>query len=179
MHLKNRFVEKPGKEKIKTPLPKVEELTHKVERTLVIIKPEHVHLADKILEELDNHGKRIKTAKIKAVPKKTIEQHYAMLKGKSVYGWLITEFIDKPAVIAIYEGKGIIQKFVDITGVTDPPKASKESIRGKYGEDSLEKAISEKRALANVIHRSTSAEEAEREINIWKQFLNGGYDAGK
>lgn len=179
MHLKNRFAEDRGKARQNRALPKSEGPINKVERTLVIIKPEHIHLADKILKELDRHGKRIKTVRIKAVPREVIEQHYALHKGKFIYDWLIDEFLGKPAVIAIYGGKGIIQEFVDIIGATDPSKASKESIRGKYGDDNMEKAIAEKRAMASVVHRSDSMEEAEREINVWKQFLGGGYYAGK
>ena len=142
-----------------------------VEKTLIIIKPDHFHLADIILKELDKYGKRVKTARIYAVPKELVEQHYSVHKGKMFYEWLIDSFAGRPVVIAVYEGKSIIQKFSEVIGSTDPAKASKDSIRGKYSTDSQDLAISEKRSTQNVIHRSDSVKEAKREIKIWEQFL--------
>ena len=142
-----------------------------IEKILIIIKPDHVHLADIILNELDSYGKRVKTARVNAVPRELVEQHYSVHKGKIFYEWVVDSFAGRPVVIAVYEGRNIIQKFSEVIGPTDPVKASKESIRGKYSTDSQAVAVAEKRALSNVIHRSDSVNEAEREMKIWERFL--------
>jgi len=144
-----------------------------LEKTFILIKPKYVGLANEILEQLDIYGKRIITAKIDAVPKNIIEDHYSPHKGKSFFKYMTESFAGKSVVIAIYEGKGIIQKISDFIGPTDPSKASKNTIRGKYSNDSLETAIAKQRPVENVIHRSDSIAEAKREISVWKQYLNG------
>lgn len=140
-------------------------------KTLILIKPDHVELADDILKELDCHGYRVKTARVDAVPRDVIEDHYSPHNGKWFFESMTESFVGRPVVLAVYGGVDIIQKFIDIIGPTDPSKASKQSIRGKYGSDSLDAAISEGRPVSNVIHRSDSIEEAVREIAVWGQYL--------
>jgi len=144
---------------------------HRHERTLIIIKPDHVHLADKILSELDRYGGRIKTVHVDVVPLEIIERHYAMHKGKVFYPWLIKQFVGKPVVLAVYEGVDVVRKMSDAIGPTDPAKAPKDTIRSKYSDDTQERSMAEKRALKNVIHRSATPEEAEMEIAVWQKYL--------
>jgi nucleoside-diphosphate kinase len=146
-------------------------LKKKLEKTLIVIKPAHFHLAGDILKELDKYGRRIKTAKVSSVPREVAEEHYATHKGKFFYKWLVDSFVNKKVVIAIYTGKGVIQKLSEIIGPTDPSKAPEGTIRRRYSTDSEKKAKAEKRTIANVVHKSSSAEEAEREINVWQRFL--------
>lgn len=143
----------------------------KLEKTLIIIKPAHSHLANDILKELDKSGKRVKTVKVSFVPREVAEEHYAPHKGKFFYKWLVDSFVDKKVVIAIYTGKGVIQKLSEMIGPTDPSKAPEGTIRRRYSNDSEKKAKAEKRTIANVVHKSSSAEEAEREINVWRRYL--------
>jgi len=141
------------------------------EKTFVFIKPDHVDLANKILHELDTYGDRIQTVKIDYVPKEIIENHYAPHKGKFFFDYMVDYFVNKPLVIAIYEGENIIEKLIEVIGPTDPSKASSKTIRGKYSKDSLETAIVEKRTVKNVIHRSNSIKEFKREIEVWKNYI--------
>ena len=142
-----------------------------IEKSFVLIKPDHVDLAEQILHELDAYGQRIKTKKIRHVPKEVIENHYSIHKGKFFFKYMIDYFLNKPVVIAVYEGEDVIKRFIEIIGPTDPSKAPKETIRGKYSKDSLENAIAEGRTVKNVIHRSDSPEEFIREIDIWKSYF--------
>lgn len=57
-------------------------------------------------------------------------------------------------------------------GSTDPSKAHPNTLRARYSRDSLESAIAEQRPLSNVIHRSDSQAEAEREIAVWTEYLS-------
>ncbi len=143
------------------------------EKTLIMIKPDHVDLADMILSELDKwDAKRIRTARVESVPQEVIEAHYAPHVGKSFFGYMTQSFIGRPVVIAVYEGDGVIGRLAVVIGPTDPAKAPANTIRGKYSNDSLDAAIKEGRPVKNVIHRSDSAEEAAREIEVWKQYLD-------
>jgi nucleoside diphosphate kinase len=62
-----------------------------------------------------------------------------------------------------------------MVGSTDPSKASKEPIRGKYfrGDkpDSFDFADSEKRNVFNIIHASRSKEDFKRELDIVNRKL--------
>lgn len=118
-----------------------------MQRTFVMIKPDHYELADRILENLDLWPtlERTTTAKVEAVPQQTIEAHYGPHKGKPFFPHLISMFTGRPVALAIYEGEGIIARMRELAGPTDPEKAPASTIRGKYSNDSLEKAISEGR----------------------------------
>lgn len=142
------------------------------EKTFVFIKPSHVDLAEKILNELDEYGSRIKTVKVDHIPKDVIENHYNIHKGKFFFDYMVDFFENKSIVLAVYEGEGIIKKLIDVIGPTNPVKAPPKTIRGKYSNDSLEIAIAEKRTVKNVIHRSDSQEEFNREIEVWKSYLD-------
>lgn len=141
------------------------------ETVFILIKPDHVDLAEQILSELDQYGHRVKTVKVENVPRIIIENHYSVHKGKHFFRYMIEGFTGRQVVLALYEGEEVITKFVKVIGDTDPSKASKDSIRGRFSNDSLEEAIAEGRMVRNVIHRSDSPEEVRREINVWKQYL--------
>ena len=112
------------------------------------------------------------TAEVLKVPRGVIQEHYSPHKDKSFFGYMTESFVGRSVVLAVYEGPAIISSFITIIGVTDPAKASKDTIRGKYSNDSLEKAIAEKRPVKNVIHRSDSYSEAIREIGVWQPHLH-------
>ncbi len=85
---------------------------------------------------------------------------------------MIDYFENQSVVLAIYEvEKEVIKKFRDVIGNTNPAKAVVGTIRYIFSRDSLDKAISENRPVENVIHCSDSVEEARREINVWKEYL--------
>lgn len=143
-----------------------------MEQTFIIVKPEWVHLAQEILNELDNYGTRIKTSKIDSIPLNVVENHYSAHKEKVIYPWLLKEFVNKPVVIAIYEGENVVERFKELIGPTDPSKAPKHTIRARYDNDSIEKAEAEKRTVKTVVHRSGSIEEAKQEIQVWEHLFN-------
>ncbi len=141
------------------------------EKTFILIKPDHVKVADEILSHLDSYGSRILSGKVDSVSKEVIEEHYAPHKEKYFFHNMTRSFIGNSVILAVYEGEEVIQKFINLIGPTDPSKAQTHTIRGKYGNDSIERAEAEKRSVKNVIHRSDSSEEAEREIKVWEKHL--------
>jgi nucleoside-diphosphate kinase len=61
----------------------------------------------------------------------------------------------------VYRGEDAIKKVRDISGATNPEEADSTSIRGSYGR------ITTKGVYENVIHASSSVEDADREIKLW------------
>ncbi|MCS7123406.1 MAG: nucleoside-diphosphate kinase [Candidatus Aenigmarchaeota archaeon] len=87
--------------------------------------------------------------------------------GKKLREWLIDFLSEKEVIAMIIEGESVIEKVRKIVGHTNPIKAEKGTIRGDFGIDSIEKANMEKRCVKNLVHASSSKEEAEREIKVW------------
>lgn len=142
-----------------------------LEKTLVMIKPDHYEFAEEIILQLDFNAIRDKIARIPSIPKEVIQSHYLPHKGKPFYEYMTEYFVGKPTIVAIYSGDDIIRKIRDRIGDKDPLKAGKDTIRGMYSNDSLELATVERRPVKNVIHASDSLEEALREIKVWERFL--------
>jgi nucleoside-diphosphate kinase len=61
----------------------------------------------------------------------------------------------------VYQGEDAIQKIRDIVGDTNPEVANPVSIRGAYGR------ITTSGVFENVVHASSSPEDAEKEIKLW------------
>ena len=74
------------------------------------------------------------------------------------------EFHGRKKVMAmVYWGENAIEKCRTLAGATNPEEASSITIRGQYGR------IKTTGVYENVIHVSSDAEEAEREIKLWFQ----------
>jgi nucleoside diphosphate kinase len=112
---------------------------------------------------------------------------YSMHKTKFFYPFLVDYFKGKSIKVYILSERqgityknGFINDFLELVGDTDPAMAKPGTIR-KLSTDSLEKSISEKRALRNLVHRSTTREETEREAAIffWDYIHDASKVAGK
>lgn len=138
------------------------------EQTLVIIKPDGLSksLTGNILTRLSETKLEIAAAKCLHVSRQLAEEHYQVLRQKpffeEVIGYIMGEYHPRKKVLAmVYVGPDAIQKVRAITGATNPEEADSVTIRGQYGR------ITTKGVYENVIHASTSLEEAEREIKLW------------
>lgn len=139
-----------------------------VEQTLVIVKPDGLKksLTGNILTRLSETKLEIIGAKIVRVSRELAEKHYAHLKEKPFFEDLIKyiqgEFHGRRKVMAlVYWGEEAIRKVREICGATNPEEADPTTIRGAYGR------ITTKGVYENVIHCSSTPEEAEREIKLW------------
>lgn len=97
-------------------------------------------------------------------------------KAKSIYdlglkvrSWLINFMLSGPIVKIALEGPRAIEVVRKLVGFTIPAKASPGTIRGDYACDVPFLANLEKRAVKNLIHASSSLEEAENELTLWFQ----------
>ncbi len=140
-------------------------------KTLVIIKPEAVPIADKILQELDEEFERKETFEI-TVDKSFVREFYSHVIEEFPYleNSLIDHFSDEKLICSVYEGENVIDEMMKRVGPTAPEKASEGTIRGDYRIDILRKARQEKRCVKNIIHRSDSEKNFNRELAIISRY---------
>ena len=138
------------------------------EATLVIVKPDGLKksLTGDVLSRLSKTGLRIIGAKVMKVGESLAHTHYGHLKGKPFFKDLIKYITgglhgENRVMALVYYGRGAIDKVREIAGSTNPEEAEPTSIRGAYGR------ILTSGLFENVIHASSSPEEAEREIKLW------------
>ncbi len=127
-----------------------------MERTLIIFKPDCMkkHLAGTVLSRFDAAGFSIVAAKIKQLNPAILNEHYSHITDLPFFPEIAKFMMDKPVLIVVLEGKGVIQKVRDMLGPTDSTKAPKGTIRGDYGTDKTR----------NICHASDSPESAAAEI---------------
>ncbi len=139
-----------------------------IQQTLILIKPDGLvrSLTGNILTRLSETKLEIVAAKVCRVSRELAEAHYCQLKGKPFYVELIQylqgELHDRRKAMAlVYWGEDAIAKVREMAGATNPEEASPTSIRGSFGR------IRSSGLFENVIHASSSEDEAEREIKLW------------
>ena len=142
----------------------------KSQAVLVIIKPDGLKksLTGNILSRLAETKLKIIAAKVMRVSRELAEQHYQHLKDKPFFNELIKYIMGDPygenrVMALVYYGPDAINKIRTIGGATNPEQADPVSIRGAYGR------ILTSGLFENVIHASSSEEEAKREIQLWFQ----------
>lgn len=140
----------------------------KEEATLVIIKPDGLKksLTGNILSRLSETRLRIIGAKIVKVSEELARRHYAHLKNEPFFEELIRYITgqmhgENRVMCLVYWGEDAIAKIRKIAGATNPEEADPISIRGAYGR------ILTSGLFENVIHASSSPEDAEKEIKMW------------
>ena len=140
----------------------------KQQPTLVIIKPDGLKksLTGDILSRLSETKLKIIAAKIMKVPKELAEAHYQHLKDQPFFDELIRYITgeihgENRVMTMVYYGEDAISKVREIAGATNPEEANPVSIREAYGR------ILTSGIFENVIHASSSEDEAEREIKLW------------
>lgn len=72
-----------------------------------------------------------------------------------------------PVVAMVWQGMEAVAIVRKITGGTEPLTSTPGTIRGDYTIDSYSAADVDKRSVRNIIHSSSSPQEAEKEISIW------------
>ncbi|MBI3034637.1 nucleoside-diphosphate kinase [Candidatus Woesearchaeota archaeon] len=144
-----------------------------IQRTLVIIKPDGIQrsIAGRIITRLEDAGFKIVGMKMKWADKSFAMKHYtedlAKRRGEHVRSKMV-DFISSGPVIAIaIEGVNAIENIRKMTGDTQPLAAMPGTIRGDFSHMSYAYADSKKIPVKNIIHASSSEEDAEREIELW------------
>ncbi len=128
------------------------------ERTVVLIKPDGYQkkVVGQVIDRFERAGLRLVGLKMLKLTPQLLDVWYAHVKDKPFYPELVAQVTSTPVVAMVVEGEGVIQKVFDLCGPTDPTKAAPGTIRKDFGENSIK----------NVVHRSDSAEAAQKEIGL-------------
>ncbi len=144
-----------------------------IERTLVVFKPDAVQRAimGRILSRFEDAGLKVVGMKMVWVDKKFALKHYtedlAKRAGENVRQ-MIAEFLTTGPVLAmVIEGVNGIENVRKMVGSTEPKSAAPGTIRGDFSHVSYAYADSRKAAVKNLIHASSSKEDAAAEIKLW------------
>ena len=139
-----------------------------IEQTLIIVKPDGLvkSLTGNILSRLSEAKLTIMGAKVVRVTREQAAKHYEHLKDMPFFEELISYIVGDVhktyrVLALVYQGEDAISRLRDIVGDTNPEKANPVSIRGAYGR------ITTTGVFENVVHASSSAEDAEKEIKLW------------
>jgi nucleoside-diphosphate kinase len=72
-----------------------------------------------------------------------------------------------PVVAMVWQGMHAVGKVRKITGSTEPLTSDIGTIRGDFTMDSYEVSDLDNRSVRNLIHASSSTDEADKEIELW------------
>ena len=133
----------------------------RVERTLVIVKPDGVQrgLIGPLLSRLEARGLKIVGLKLVQVSQDLAARHYAEHEGKPFYPGLLTYITSAPVIVACVEGTSAVQMVRNSVGATNPLNAAPGTVRGDLALD----------IGRNLIHASDAPATAERELALWFQ----------
>ena len=136
--------------------------------SLVIIKPDAIRrrLAGAVLSRLEGLDLRLVGAKLVRVSRALAETHYAALQQEPFFEELIQQLCGElhgvEAVLAlVYAGPEAVAKIRRAAGATNPEAADPSTIRGALGR------MRTNGWMENVLHASSDAQEARREITLW------------
>ena len=98
-----------------------------------------------------------------------------MACGRLVLERLLKYFKCGPVVAMVWQGANAVDIVRKITGSTEPLTSDVGTIRGDFVIDSYAFAGLDNRAVRNLVHASSSVEDAEKEIPLWfkpEELLN-------
>ncbi len=122
-----------------------------------------------------------KTEWLKSIGEKTIQTYEkynlnlikdfdtedALEIGKRTRKWLIQYITSGPVIAIVISGNHAIEVVRKMVGNTTPIFADLGTIRGDFSIDSPVLAGKEKRGMQNLVHASSSIEDARQEIVLW------------
>ena len=144
-----------------------------MERTLILLKPDAVDrgLTGEILSRFERTGLKIAGLKLLHPTKEQAGKHYtedlAIRRGEHVRTAMIDMITSAPVVAICLEGVESVELVRKMVGATEPKSAAPGTIRGDYAHVSFKHADEKQIGLKNLIHASSSVDEANQEIAVW------------
>jgi nucleoside-diphosphate kinase len=134
------------------------------ERTLALIKPDGVSrdLIGDVLKRCEGRGLKVVALKMVRLTLEAAKGFYAVHRERPFYQSLAESMSTGPIVAAVLEGEGVIVKYRELMGATDPKKAAAGTIRADLAV-SLEQ---------NTVHGSDSPQSAAFEIPYFFSALD-------
>ena len=130
-----------------------------MELTLSIIKPDAVkrNLTGKINSMIEQNKIKIVAQKMIRLSIQDAQNFYSVHKERAFFEDLCNYMISGPIVVQVLQGSGVVSKYRELMGATNPENADENTIRKLYGE-SVE---------ANSVHGSDSQDNAKIEIDFF------------
>ena len=136
-----------------------------IQRTYAMIKPDAVkngHIGH-ILTMMEEAGFKIVHLQLFKFTEKSAKIFYAVHNGKDFFPGLIDFMISGKVVGLVLEKENAIDDYRTLMGATDPAKADKNSIRGRYAKGMPD----------NAVHGSDSPATAKNEITyVFGEFAS-------
>lgn len=131
--------------------------------TFAMLKPDAFKegLGSIIRHQLLEAGFRIVKERLVFATREQLDEHYAHLVDKPFYESICAYMQSGPCYAMLLEAPDAVTTLRSLVGDTDPSKAFKMSIRGRYGR------VGENGTIYNVIHASDSEDAVTREEAIW------------
>ena len=131
-----------------------------MEQTLIIFKPSSIErsLVGRILSRFEQKGLVITGMKMMKLSEELLRQHYAHLVDRPFFPLILASMTASPVIVMVLKGVDAISVVRGMTGATNGRQAVPGTIRGDFAMSNQE----------NLIHASSSAEDAEVEI---RRFL--------
>ncbi len=149
------------------------ETTETIERSLILLKPDTVDrgLVGEILQRFEKVGLKIAGLKMVQAQEHHAKKHYtedlAVRRGEHVRNMMIEMITSGPIVAVCLEGVEAVELVRKMVGSTEPKSAAPGTIRGDYSHVSFKHADSKKVGINNLVHASSSVDEAKQEIEVW------------
>jgi len=140
-----------------------------IEKSLIIIKPDGVErgLIGEIIKRFENTGLKIIGMKMVWIDKKFAEAHYKAHKRKPFFKELVEFITEGPVIAFVAEGVHAADNARRLVGDTSPHMAAPGTIRGDFAHMSMRYASKKGLGGKNVVHASSSKQEADEEIKLW------------
>lgn len=144
-----------------------------IERTLILLKPDAVErgLVGEITQRFEKVGLKIVGLKMLTPSEAHASGHYtedlAQRRGEHVRTMMIEMLTSGPIVALVLEGIEAVELARKMIGGTEPKSAAPGTIRGDYAHTSFKHADTAGTGIFNLIHGSSSVEEAQQEIEVW------------
>lgn len=131
--------------------------------TFAMLKPDAIKegLGSIIRHQLLEAGFTIVKERLVFATREQLDEHYAHLVDKPFYESVCAYMQSGPCYAMLLEAPDAVHKLRSLVGDTNPSKADRTSIRGRYGH------VGEHGTIYNVIHASDSDDAVEREKLIW------------
>jgi nucleoside-diphosphate kinase len=144
-----------------------------IERTLILLKPDAVDrgVTGEILHRFERVGMKIVGLKLLLPGEDKARGHYtedlAIRRGEHVRELMVNMLMAGPLVAIVLEGIAAVEVARKMIGATEPKSSAPGTIRGDFSHVSFAHVDANNSQMFNLIHGSSSVEEAEQEIAVW------------
>ena len=142
--------------------------------TVVLLKPDCLArgLVDPVLSWIATAARLVDVRRVQPTRAQIFAHYDDMLPlsnqiGRDVPAELRRIFVGHTIVIALGHGRDATARVRAMVGPTDPAIAPAATIRGRFGEDTLHRAMAQGRLVDNLIHTSDHAGVVARDFTIW------------